>query len=291
MNKKDFDNIIRTNLKLQDCDTSFGYGISGRKPYENYYSNDSFIDFCLEMKENYEDAYKAYSDGAGSELKERNSRYGKLPPKMASVGSSSRFCYLALRDGATALGGMGKVAFEYGCKIDNVDGMAPQLDAIIKDELIFIEVKCHEIFDSHTVTLKKKYWQMIYGSNNQFGLTPMNDCGDDVFEVPLSVFGIDKKSTMFDIKQLLCHLLGVASTMGSDRPKKLIYLFFKPISNPNHNEIDKVFDDLKWEIDTIFTSKPIINFCRTNKIELQAFAEESDIMMALTKDNIIELHV
>ena len=38
----------------------------------------------------------------GAELSEKRNRYGTFtPPKIASVASSSRFCYLALKDGDT----------------------------------------------------------------------------------------------------------------------------------------------------------------------------------------------
>lgn len=289
MDKKAFDEVIKSNLTKKEGEFSFGYDIQG-KTYYHYYSNDAFRFFCSEMEKNYEDAYEEYAKGKGSELKERDSRYGTMPPKMASVGSSSRFCYLALRDGTAALGGSGKVKFEYGCKIDTIDGMPPQLDAFVKDDLIFIEVKCHEIFDSHKITMSRNYWQLIYGDNNQFGLTPASACDGEKFDIPLSVFGIEKTCTRFDIKQLLCHLMGVASYKGDGRTKKLIYLFFKPLSDSNQVEINEVFDCLKTEIDTIFQSEPITRFCKINGIELQAFAEEANIMTALTKENIIELH-
>ena len=66
---------------------------------------------------------------------------------------------------------------------------------------------------------------------------------------------------MFDIKQLICHLLAIANQDGTN--KKLVYLFFRPdpdklemSSTINENELEKVFDELKTEIEHIFGSKP-----------------------------------
>lgn len=286
MNKTEFDNIIRTNLSVIDGEDAFGYVTSGKKTYFNYYCADKFESFCSEMKDHYPEAYEAYRKGKGSELNEHNSKYGKIPPKMASVGSSSRFGYLALRDGAVALGGTGNVKFEYECKIRSIEGTSPQLDAFIEEDLMFFEVKCHEIFDYHKITMKKKYWDKIYGRNNQFGLMSMSECNEEAFDIPLFTFGIEKNSTMFDIKQFLCHLLGVASYNGNGRKKKLIYLFFKPLSKSFQDDIDTLFDVLRLDINTIFSSEPILKFCNANQIELQAFAEEEYIMKPLTDDNI-----
>lgn len=99
---------------------------------------------------------------------------------MASVASSSRFCFLALKDGANAFGGTGEVVFEHECKINGISGIAPQLDAYIPNENM----------------------------------------------IPLSVFGINKSSSMFNLKQFLCHLSGIESQAGDS--KILAYLFFKP---------------------------------------------------------------
>ena len=91
---------------------------------------------------------------------------------MASVASSSRFAYLALRCGAQAIGGTDHVEFEHECRIQGIRGTAPQLDAYTADENgnpIYVEVKCHEIFDPHKIELKAAYWENIYGEKNAFG--------------------------------------------------------------------------------------------------------------------------
>ena len=276
MKKKDFDNIIKQNVindLRKDC---FGYKIKGKvDPYEYYYDNKTFDVFLGEMQTpKYKRFYDAYKDGDGSELEEKPGRYGLTPPKMASVASSSRFCYMALRDGTKAF--PGEVVFEYGCPIDGVSGNAPQLDARIGDH-IYIEAKCHEIFDSHRVVLKEKYWDLIYGPKNDFGLESLAKNPEMTFEIPLSVFGIQKKRSMFDIKQLICHLLGISC---QKTPAKLIYLFFMPISEDEgeQEQIDEVFEELRKEIHCIFLSKPIQMFCEKHQIELLAIAQRDKVI-------------
>lgn len=291
MKKETFDSIIKDNAAEIAGNDAFGYTVSETlKTYANYYSNQSFLKFVEEMKSSrYNKIFMAYSDGKGNELAEHIGRYGKLPPKMASVASSSRFCFLALKDGADALGGTGSVKFEHECRIANISGIAPQLDAYVENENIFIEAKCHEIFDPHRIVMKNKYWDLIYG-NNQFGLDQSKNNYEAEFEILLPLFGLDKAHSMFDIKQFLCHLLGITSQ--SRNSKRLVYMFFMPESDHAEiqKEIDSVFSDLKDEIYRIFKSEPIRYFCRLNDIKLWAIAEKSKVMEPLTKDNMMIIY-
>lgn len=288
MKKETFDNIIRDNIITKTGKDCFGYVVSDTsKRYNIYYDNQSFFEFVKNMKSSkYRKAFDSYDCGKGSELKEHIGRYGKLPPKMASVASSSRFCFLALKDGANAFGGTGEVVFEHECRINGISGIAPQLDAYIPNENIFIEVKCHEIFDSHRIVMKRKYWDLIYGADNKFGLYTSDKLPGETFEIPLSVFGINKSSSMFDLKQFLCHLLGIESQAGDS--KMLAYLFFKPKSTKSdeQKEIDEIFYTLKGEITAIFQSEPVRRFCTSNNIKLWAVAEQSRIMEPLTAANM-----
>ena len=287
MNKQRFDSFIRKNLTA-DGRTDFGYALS--KIYENYDSRQAFSRFLQEMRANYPDAFLAYSRGKGSELREQAGRYGKTPPKMASLASSSRFCYLALRDGASALGG-GRAVFEHERRIDGVDGIAPQMDAFVPEDEIYVEVKCHEIFDAHHAVLKRKYWEKIYGVENAFGFPIRELPSGETFEIPLSVFGISKRTTRFDIKQFLCHLMGIASRPNRQKTARLVYLFFKPrMDCPREmEEIQQVFDELREEIRCIFRSDPIRRFLTANQIQLEAVAEYTQTMGPLRQDNMIVL--
>lgn len=282
MKKERFDSIIRENLAARGADNVFGYVVPGTgRTYDAYYTEAAFQSFQDEMERDYPAAFRQYGEGKGSEMKEHAGPYGDLPPKMASVASSSRFCYLALRDGGAALGGGSHVKFEHGCPIKGVAGTAPQLDAYMAEGNIFVEVKCHEIFDAHRVVMKEKYWEHIYGPDNAFGFPAAEKPAGEEFQVPLSAFGVQGTSSMFDIKQLLCHLLGIASQSGE--PAALVYLFFKPRVEKAEvqAEIAGVFEALQAEIHQIFASAPIRSFCGRHRIQLRAAAEYAAVMEPL----------
>lgn len=286
MDKKTFDQTIRNNLVRLIGEDKFGY--ESGKTYENYYSKVEFEKFKTDMKSSYPQAFEAYSEGKGSELSEQIKPYGIVPPKMASVASSSRFCYLALKDGAEALGGSGTVTFEHACRIKGIRGTAPQMDAYIPNENIYVEAKCHEIFDSHCIKMPKAYGDLIYGKNNDFGFDGDENLVGNAFTIPLSEFGIDKSSTMFDIKQFLCHLLGIASRENRDEPATLFYLFFKPEAEEKDvaQQIEEVFSELCCEIEKIYQSAPIQSFIKKNHIQLVAAFEQSKVMEKLTIENL-----
>ena len=77
---------------IRDAQSKYksGYVIYGKDPYYHYLSNDDWRQFLTSMSQLHQAQYK---DADGGELKEKNSRHGILPPKMASFASSSRFIY------------------------------------------------------------------------------------------------------------------------------------------------------------------------------------------------------
>ncbi len=273
---KEFDAIIKANLiKLGDIPAdSFGYETNDRK-YDNYYTFNSFEAFKADMKEGYPQHYKKY----GSEITPK----GNEPPHMASVGSSSRFCYLALRDVAG-------VEFEKECPI--FANAVPHLDAYISQEYcnVFIEAKCHEFFNPVKIKMENSY--LNYFEKNGFFLEILSNKidGKKQFTAPLSLFGIDKESSHFDVKQFICHLLGIAENIG-EKPAKLVYLFFIPDveDEQTKKEIKEFFDQLQGEIKAIFTSEPIVKFCKEKNISLSAIAEKSKTMETLTTENTVVL--
>ena len=306
ISKKEFDYIIKENLIESGISQErFTFKVEGRE-YDEYYAEEEFNKFVVEMKNDYPNHYKKYSGdeevtdnkgGVGGELVKKKGRYGLMPPKMASVASSSRFCYLALRDG-TDVYDLNRVLtkydveFEKECKISVDSPTAPQLDAYIKDEEcdIFVEAKCHEIFDKHKPEFKNKYLNYFKENNMFSNILPKEDKTAETFELPLSIFDIVKDSTRFDIKQFVCHLLGI-KVQSKGKKAKLVYLFFKPISNDieTNAKVNEVFDELKEEIKSIFNSKYIKEFCENNNIELSVVAEESKVMEKLTLSNKVNL--
>ncbi len=285
MDKTTFDGILKQNIVNSIGADVFGY--IGKKPYPNYYNNSVFSAFVYQMMTYYPKHFDKYSAGKGGELNPVNNE----PPKMASVASSSRFCYLALRDGTEVFGNGCKVDFEHECRIKGIIGTAPQMDAYVENGDIFIEVKCHEIFDSHKVVLKKQYKKLVIGKENGFFEKDVSVENEKEFEIPLSEFGISGNCSMLYIKQLICHLLGVRDNKKGEKAT-LLYLFFKPkgATENEQNEIDSLFEVLEQQIKTVFESTPIRSFAERNNIELKAVAQESEVMCRLTHKNLITLY-
>ena len=279
-----FDELIRNNL-VEKGFGPFDYRM-GSETYSMYYSREAFTAFVQEMGLCHSHHHNRYLNGQGSELLET-----KTPPKMASVASSSRFAYLALRWGAQAIGGTDCVEFEHECRVKGIRGTAPQLDAYTKDEQgnpIYVEVKCHEIFDPHVIELSTAYWEHIYGEQNAFGFPRKEKKSEEEkIQIPLNQFGITKEHSMMDVKQLLCHLMGIASQKERTQPATLVYLFFRPLATGDDGlAVEKIFTKLIAQIDQVFRSKPIRSFCHAHKIDLKVAVEEAAIMERLTENNI-----
>lgn len=310
--KERFDGIIKNNLIASGVSEQvFGYSITQKdgkiSDYPLYFSKSAFDIFLNEMKTVYPQHYDRYKGntnatqnkgGVGGELIEKPGRYGLTPPKMASVASSSRFCYLALRNGSNALEynkyiSGNDVVFENECRIFTDISTAPQLDGFIEQDgyNIYIEAKCHEIFDNHKVVLKNKYWDYFKSDDILRPFLNNAETNDETFALPLSLFGIEKKSSRFDIKQLICHLLGIKE-QKENKKAKLIYLFYEPVADNDEDYIliNKVFDELSTEIKLIFESDIIKKFCTAYNVELIAIKENSRIMEPLTEFNKVIIY-
>ena len=293
MNQKEFDEAIRSNLQQET-----GYPKPGSGKYENYYTKDDFDKFVSEMEKNHNKHYLAYTKGNGKELKEKVFKNGRVyPPKMASVASSSRFCFLTLVNGAKPLGVKGEPQFECECEIKGLNRpYPPTLDAYFKDSNTYFEVKCHEIFTSHNIKMSEEYRKYVSYPTGDFNISeadinPSKKGNNKEFTIYPHIFGLnDDGNSKFDIKQLICHLLGIKSK-SEGKQAKLIYLFFYPVTNDNetNEKIQEVFAELKNEIGLIFNSKPIRTFCEKNNITLEAYAERNTIMTDLHEDNVIRL--
>ena len=303
LSKREFDAIIKDNLIAAGVTKdSFGYRTDNDRTYYDYYTEAEFKRFVDEMKADYAEHYKKYygdeeakenRGGLGGELLPKRGRWGMLPPKMASVASSSRFCYLALRDGTDALISnriltRDDVEFEKECRIFADGSTAPQLDAFIKDTLCdyYVEAKCHEIFDSHEIEFKHKYWEIFQNDKSFCHVLKDAIKHTDTFEIPKAVFELWGEHMRFDVKQLVCHLFGIAN-QARGRQSKLFYLFFKLKSEDPETalRIEVVFEELKNEIEFIFGSDVIKGFCAYNQIGLEVIVQECNVMKKLDTYN------
>ena len=220
-----------------------GYVINGRS-YDNYLSNDCFEVFVEAMKTNHTIAYKMYGEGSGNELEIRKGKYGALyPPKMASFGSSSRMIYNLLKD---------VDGFQFEKKLATTVGGTANLDGFVETDskCIFVEAKCREPYSEKQNKYEWEY-KDLYNYITESDLTNVG-CeieGDELTDSKMLVtFKVNGEVIEhFDLKQMISHLLGVATAFlkgeFSDKDIKFIYLLFNPmlINIPDESAREQIY--------------------------------------------------
>ena len=216
--------------------------------YYNYMSNEEWIGYLGEMDETHK---KQYKDGGGGELYP-----GKYPPKMASFGSSSRFIYELSKD---------KREFEFEEKLDTKVGGVANLDGFIKtkDKYIYVEAKRREIYGASHVNEKiKVVYQDVYNNIKKhvanFSYEMLGK--EDEEGNKNCTFKIEGKEVKyFDLKQLICHFLGITYDIAKHSVKnakvKFLYLLYNPkdvknyIDERYHKRVLDRYDEVKDFID------------------------------------------
>ncbi len=204
----------------------YGYEIPAMPSRLNYLSNDSWKSFLKEMSP----IHKAqFLDGDGGELKEKKGRYGIYPPKMASFGSSSRFIYNLSKN-------IDNFCFEKA--LPTRVGHTANLDGYLKKDIdIFVEAKCREIYASHKNTKVNDVYKKVYEYINpdfRYEIEPF----DEEYS-KYTFYYKDKCIEHFDIKQLICHFLGICANIleNNANPKlRFIYLIFNPQKETDFSE-------------------------------------------------------
>lgn len=203
------------------------YEINGNR-YSNYIDNDSWKHFVEEMRTSYPQAYIEYGKGSGDELGIK--KVGKYPPKMASYGSSSRMIYLLSRE-------IPNFCFEK--KLPTSVGGTANMDGYVysSNTHFYIEAKCREPYSYAKKTIDRAY-ENLYRYISESKQTDFSCVIKPIDNKKMDVRFISKgvEIRRFDIKQMLCHLLGIATeklTNLSDENTVLLYLLY----NPNKIEI------------------------------------------------------
>lgn len=216
--------------EVEGGDITTGYFIAeNNKTYETHYTNSDWEKYCNTMKENYPEAFDRYYNCPGGEMKKYyDDRWRQwMPPKMASYGSSSRFIYESSRQ-------IPSFRFEEGLPI-GFPGYGKEaeasLDGFYEPKCIYVEAKCHEFYNALNTEFKNKYEEFYnYLVNATGGVFKFNV--NNGIKKPTVKFSWQMTPiTQFDLKQVLCHLLGIAKKTLQDAGKHVptfIYLVYKP---------------------------------------------------------------
>lgn len=288
--KTAFDRQIKELSGLSE--DNFGYIKEGREEsFKMYLKRDSWDAFIEEMKNSYSFAYSNYKNSF--ELKEKE----ETPPRMASIASSSRFIYLSFRDEYVKKIKMivgqvkedGCFQFEHKMSIEDVGGGGANVDAsyITTDKGIYFEAKCHELFDSLKLRWREAYFKkdgVFFGNGqNSFNIDPKylvldgntnnpliiieKESGKEYinYQLKKEIFNIEEKEDLYlDIKQFVCHLLGIAN--DGNKKRELIYLYFKPAKLEG---FECEYCKLEKQFRSFCECKIIESFCKKNNISIK----------------------
>lgn len=216
------------DLAIRDKEgIEYGYEINNKeehKKYDNYMSNAEWKKFLNQMSEGH---MKNFKDGNGGELEEKKGRYGMNPPKMASFGSSSRLLYELSRD-------IEKFSFEK--KLHTHVGGVANIDGFLNRDnkyIIYVEAKRREIYGGthKNEKINKNYLSVYNEINKKFKAFSYesSDCDKDNYKK--ITFKIkDEEVDYFDLKQLICHFLGITYDIIKigNANIKFLYLLYDP---------------------------------------------------------------
>lgn len=217
---KAFDEAVAQEIS-RGCAAGRGYVIGEKAPYPAYMDNASWDRFVAGMRPEH---YNQFTAGSGKELEAKDGR----PPKMASFASSSQMICRLSADVAhfvfeeqlpTTVGGLA-----------NLDGYLP-----LADTLIFVEAKCREPYShSGEVTVSTKYetlYRYLAGREGFPFRCQIKKEREDAPNMQVSFGWGEEKAEYFDVKQMICHLLGIATKLlkyPDQRKLRFLYLLYNP---------------------------------------------------------------
>ena len=234
-------------IKASDGGAAESGYIAGGKEYATHMTNAEWDTFKNAMLP---DALIEYDIGGGGELAEKNGH----PPKMACYGSSSRMIYMLSHQ---------KAGFHYEKKLSTTIGGTANLGGFCEDDhrYIFVEAKCHEPYCAKNNSVSKSYENLYHFINeNMDGNVEIamkeSKCGR---YMTVEYFSDGEKLAHFDLKQMICHLLGIASGIFkrelSSKQLDFIYLLYDPteleLADHAKTMIDGIYERTCYECNLI----------------------------------------
>ena len=294
--KKEYDETLKRGyLKM-------GNGFfDGDFPYSPKYPL-YFKKVCLRIlvKQMRKSVYLAYKKGAGHELDEGPKG---IPPKFLSIGSSSRFCFVSLdvykyigeKEGADYFSHDGerikRTYFEKKLPIFDDDSIPPHMDAYAKTSKreYFFECKCHEMFDEHPLELSKKYFGT--GKDLVVDHIPseyLHKKGNGMIVIDPEAFGL--KEVVFDVKQLLTHLMGIVCNKTRKNCDLIYFYSFPREKDIEDPRIKEVIEKVKEDAIKVFESNIIKDYCLAHNITLRFYAYDGHGTYAADKTLVHKIY-
>lgn len=264
-------------IKLSETGTADGGYVVGESTYPTYMSNEEWESFKAGMTS---DVISEYGEGSGAELDEKKER----PPKMACYGSSSRMIYMLSRH---------KDGFHYEKKLPTTVGGIANLDGFMEENnrYVFVEAKCHEPYSAKSSSVSKAYEKLYTYINTHMGgnvkiKMKISKCGR---YLDVEYYSDGEKLEYFDMKQMICHLLGIATGVlkGELKQKQIdfIYLLYDPteldIDTGAKEKIDSIYERTRYEcniVDFAALLRTIFEFLKTEKSLVTISDEELDAL-------------
>ena len=228
-------------------DLNNGYTVKGGRIFHTYYTNHEWNEYVDTMPKAIKDQF---DKGKGGEMKEYTRNGKTYPPKMASYGSSSRFMISI---------GQSINGFEYEKQLQTgLGGYPANLDGYLKEKCIYVEAKCHEFYNYSRPSVREGHKKLFDGIkpllNGKLNYIIQNE--------KLYLSWNDKDTGHFDLKQMLCHLSGIANAVLNDEVVKkvnFIYLIYSPsevllnfVENESYKQIIKeLYEEEETFIQTI----------------------------------------
>ena len=221
---KEFDEAIAEQESRKNS-VGRGYNIGDKKPYDAYMDNTSWDNFVQQMRPEH---YNQYTTGSGKELEPKDGK----PPKMASFASSSQMICRLSRD---------VDGFIFEEQLPTTIGGLANLDGYMElpDKYIFVEAKCHEPYghssqQSISTNYKTLYKELSKHPETKFGCQITN-VDEKTKKMQVEFLCDGKAVRYFDIKQMICHMLGIATKFlkyPCDKQIQFLYLLYNPSALP-----------------------------------------------------------